>query len=446
MTAQAMRCIKAENHPNADALRVYQFNYGEETLQIVANLQNTYEVGDIVAIIKVGSKLKNGTVIKSAALRGVKSFGMALGKTDAALGDDLTNKYCNPEPKGIVHLPWPNIESLYNIRKHLKNYDGEKEYEYRAKVKIHGSNGGVQLSPTGSNEKTIIAQSRSKIVTVDDDNMGFAKWVLERGDIFLQIRKNADELGITERITIFGEFCGKNIQKDTSISSIEKNIFAIFAIQIGGREFAKLETDPEKIKHIILGQESSFTLRQIQESGVFILPWLGESYKLNFNDSTALSKQADVINQTVDAVEENDPWVSETFGINGVGEGIVMYPIINGQTLIDRYDYSNLVFKAKGEKHKVVKTKKAVQLDPEVVNNVNEFCDLMVTENRLEQIAQRVGEFDKKLIGQFIKELSIDVKKESNAELEESNLEWKQVTKEVSNRAKKWWLENCEKI
>jgi uncharacterized protein YegL len=68
----------------------------------------------------------------------------------------------------------------------------------------------------------------------------------------------------------------------------------------------------------------------------------------------------------------------------------------------------------------------------------------MVTENRLEQIAQKVGEFNKKNIGAFMKELSADVNKESQAELEEADLAWGQVAKAVGDKARKWFVSKCD--
>ena len=442
MTAIAMICTKVSEHPNADALKMYEFQYDKETLQVVANLENVYEVGDVVAIVRSGSIMLDGTKIKDSTIRGVRSYGMALGKTEDPAGTDLTSKYCQEMPvdtNHISHVPWPDIESLFNVRKYLVQNNTAKTVTYRARVKLDGTNCGISLPPSDSDGKKVIAQSRSRIVTTTSDNMNFAKWTSLRYDFFLNVRDNADKLGIKDHIIVFAEFCGQGIQKRTAISKIDKQIIAVFAIQIGLKESAKFETDPDKIKEILFSNEKNWNV----SPDVYVLPWYGDRIDLNYASPEELQSGADVINNMVEEVEKCDPWVSETFGINGLGEGVVMYPIINNSTLVNRGDYVDLVFKAKGEKHKVVNTKKPAQINPEFVATVDAFVDLMVTENRLEQIAQKVGGFDKKATGAFLKEFSQDVIKESTAELEDSGLEWRQVAKAVNEKAKTWWIGKC---
>ena len=437
-----MKCIKAEQHPNADALRLYEFScpQKEEPVQIIANLENVYEVGDVVTVVLAGSILKDGTVIKPTKLRGVASYGMAMGHTEAEEGTDLTVEFCQLPVKrtAVSIIPWPDIKSLFNVRKYLKQEGSERVVTYKAKVKLHGSNAGVQLLPSNYDGPPIIPQSRSRIIDVDNDNLGFARFVVDQYQFFLDVRKNADELGITDHITIFGEFSGNGIQKGTAINQINGKILAIFAIQIGILD-AKLETDPEKIRSIIFGKD----LEREREGTIKVLPWESPDIECDFTSTERLDSATTIINQKVHSVEECDPWVKETFGIEGLGEGVVMYPIIDGKTLIDRMTYTELVFKAKGKKHQVVNVKKPVQIDPEVVATIDGFVNLFVTENRLNQIAQYVGDFDMKNIGTFLKEFNKDVHKESVAELEAANLEWKQVVKAVGDRARNWWMNKC---
>ena len=110
---------------------------------------------------------------------------------------------------------------------------------------------------------------------------------------------------------------------------------------------------------------------------------------------------AETINAMVEEVEKIDPWVKETFGIEGVGEGLVLYPEID--RLIERADYTQYLFKAKGLKHQSIKSKKAVSIDPELVKTIEEFVNLFVTESRLEQgLAEACnGELDMKKMGNF---------------------------------------------
>lgn len=148
----------------------------------------------------------------------------------------------------------------------------------------------------------------------------------------------------------------------------------------------------------------------------------------------------------VEAVEKIAPWVKDTFGIEGVGEGLVMYPETN--KLVARDSYTQYLFKAKGLKHQTVKSKKAVSIDPELVKTIEEFADLFVTESRLEQgLTEAVNnELNMQKMGDFLKWFAHDVQKESAAELEAAGLTWEEVSKYIMTRARKWYHNQIETI
>ncbi|NET53178.1 MAG: hypothetical protein F6K09_32280, partial [Merismopedia sp. SIO2A8] len=80
MPVIVMTVNQVEQHPNADSLRVYQMSAPAcDTIQIIANLEHTYSVGDRVVVALADSILKDGTKIKPTKLRGLSSFGMTLG-------------------------------------------------------------------------------------------------------------------------------------------------------------------------------------------------------------------------------------------------------------------------------------------------------------------------------------------------------------------------------
>ena len=420
----AMKVVSAEQHPNADALRLYTMFAPEvETVQVIANLDNVYQIDDVVAIALSGSVLKDGTKIKPSKLRGVYSYGMALGKVDVAVGTDLSETYCSPEAKptatGIHFIKWTSIELLHNVRNNLAAIDRTPVITYRAKIKLHGTNAAVRITTDGK----VAAQKRSQVITPQDDNAGFANWVSRNMDYFHHLKSDRN-------LTIFGEWCGSNIQKGVAVSQIKRKVFAVFAIQYGGvnGQLAKLEIRPEKIRNVLPEQED-----------IFVLPYYGEPVTLDFGNKERLQTATEQINLMVAAVEKVDPWVKETFGVEGTGEGLVMYP--ETDELVFREGYSELIFKAKGEKHRVVKNKQAVQIDPEVARSIEEFVDLFVTEARLEQALTEGcgGELNMRKMGQFLKWISLDIQKESEAELTAANLTWKQVNKSLSTAARKWY-------
>jgi tRNA-binding EMAP/Myf-like protein len=412
-----MRVLKAEKHPNADALRVYEFTDDLRTYQVVANLDNVYEVDDTAIVATIGTILEDGTTIRETKIRGVISSGMAMGKTDQPVGKELSSD--SPNIQLMSH--WPDIESLFNVRKNMVN---PRVVRYIPKVKLDGTNAGIQLY-----NGEFSTQSREQIITPESDNMGFSRWAFENGDYF-------KSLPFQEHVTIFGEWCGTGIQKRCSISKIGKKVFCVFAIQYHKKHGTFLDINPETIKAVLPSHPD-----------IHVIPFHGEPIELNYMDVEILRTQAEKVNQLVSEVEACDPFVKTTFGVEGLGEGVVMYPLVKGfdtaePMLVNRVDYTELVFKAKGEEHKVVKTKQAAQVDPEVVKSIDEFVELTVTENRLQQFAGKV-ELDVKKTGDFVKLLSQDVFKECTAELEASNMNWKQVAAAVSIKARNWWLAKC---
>lgn len=421
MPVIVMQVKRAEQHPNADSLRVYNMTAsGYEDVQIIANMEKVYEVGDRLAIALTNTVLKDGTKIKPTKLRGIQSFGMALGKTDEDISTDLSYLYCQKKIEESVELQkWPSIELLHNVRRSLELLGETPKITYRAKIKLDGTNAGIQIFTDGR----IAAQSRTQIITPESDNLGFANWVNQNLDFF-------EMFAGTEHLTLFGEWCGKGIQKRTAISKIDRKIFVVFAIQYGGvdGQLAKLEINPEVIYSVIPNHPD-----------ISVLPFYGESIVFDFGDLTQIQTSIEIVNQMLEDVEKIDPWVKETFDIEGLGEGLVMYP--ETRDLVERFSYSEFLFKAKGEKHQAVKTKKSVQLDPEVAESIDEFVILFVTPARLEQGVTEAcnGEFDIKKMGDFIKWLVADVKKESVVELENANLTWNDVNKAIMNAARDWY-------
>ncbi|MEM7593356.1 MAG: RNA ligase family protein [Cyanobacteria bacterium P01_A01_bin.83] len=422
-----MKVISAEQHPNADALRLYTMQAIEmETVKIIANLDQVYQLDDVVAIAVVGSVLKDGTRIKPSKLRGIYSYGMALEKVEAEIGQDLSHIYCQPEVKptvtGIKFIKWTSIELLHNVCRNLSETNQTPTITYRAKVKLHGTNAAVQITPSGD----VAAQKRSQIITSQYDNAGFATWVSHNYDYFSRLKQKS-------HLTIFGEWCGNNIQRGVAISKIRQKVLAVFAIQYGAIAQGKLEIRPEKIREILP-----------EHQDIFVLPYYGEPVTLDFGDGDQLQTAANTINQMVEKVETLDPWVKSNFGVEGTGEGLVMYP--ETTDIVVREGYTELIFKAKGEKHRVVKSKQAAQINPEVAQSIANFVELFVTEVRLKQALEEScdNELDSKNIGQFLKWLSLDIQKESEAELSTSNLTWKEVYKSIANTARKWFMQKLQ--
>lgn len=342
-------------------------------------------------------------------------------------------------------FPWPDITSFHNLRKYLKQYpeslEGFSKVGYLAKVKLDGTNAAVIVSSDGK----VSAQSRGKIIDPHDDNMGFAKWVKSQEEAWSKLAFKATNTDLI----IFGEWVGRGIQKNVAVSQISTKVFAVFCLIFRNPKTGEVtfEVTPHSIRELV---------HDVPD--VHILPWFEQNHEL-FTvtiDWTAsaetLESELNRINEAVLEVENCDPWVKENFQVEGIGEGLVFYPFVNDQSW---EKFSTWLFKAKGEKHKTIKHSAPAQINAEVVSSVKEFAELVLTEARLEQGAVAVWKTlpvaiplpdqvnystDLKLIGNFIKWIEADVKKETTAELEASGLTWEQVGRAVTDQARKWYL------
>ncbi len=331
---------------------------------------------------------------------------------------------------------WSSIAGFHNVRKLLKSYPNLNTgtVRYRAKVKLHGQNGGIVVYPDGRVE----AQSRETILTPKEDIKNFCKQcAVANEDYWSQFASD-------KPIIFFGEWCGPGIEKGTAINQTEEKIFAIFAVQFGdstidefGYPHATIIISPSLISGIIYKSGD-------QPNNVRVLPWQGDAVDVNYADEDSLQDSVNAMNAVVQSVEATDPWVKDTFGIEGMGEGVVYYPIsFLNEGVIDLHEMATYSFKAKGKKHENVKTKNAVEIEPAVAASIDDFVTMVVTPARLEQGAQEAagGEFHKRHIGSFLKWMGQDVQKETVDELEASGLKWDQVVKPVGIAARTWYLD-----
>ncbi len=368
---------------------------------------------------------------------------------------------------------FPHIEQFHNVVKSVTKYPEllpkTGNLIFGMKTKLHGSNAAIQIrfdGPLSTKQKNyqVLAQSRSRIISSGDDNMGFARWMEDTMDSWdwpglelIHSLSHAEKeiLNIDKfpPVTIFGEWCGKGIMKNVAISTIDTKVFCVFAIQIGDskdEENAWVITEPSQIE----------TLVPIHPQ-IKVIPFLsfvfgndeGEPIVSDFisiDFANPLDEIVELMNTLVEDVEACDPFVKAEFGIEGLGEGIVFFPMIDGIPFIKRHFFSNLTFKAKGEKHKVTKQRNAVQIDPEVMASIAEFVQKTVTEARLEQGVREIGrgelKYDMKKIGPFLAWIGQDIKRETTDELDASELDWKAVQKNVTTKARNWYIAKCKEL
>lgn len=318
------------------------------------------------------------------------------------------------------HVPWSSIELLHNVVKTLDHLHelGQPHplVEYRAKVKLHGTNCAVQVAGDG-----VFAQSRTTLLSPQSDYKGFATWVALSRQYFE---------GPLPGMVVFGEWCGPGVEAGMAISQAKSKLFVVFAIRY---DDGTIVYEPYQIRTLLPAANAPPQLH--------VLPWEGSAITIAFSDRESLTAVANELNARVAAVEHEDPWAKNTLGISGIGEGLVFYPVSVDGAAPPKERFEQLMFKAKGEKHRTAGAKTAVQIDPSVVASAQEFVTLMVTEARLRQGLTEAcnGVRDPKATRRFLEWVAADVRKESDAELAASRLSWSDVDKAVQNRAREWF-------
>ena len=302
----------------------------------------------------------------------------------------------------VRHVAWPSIESFAHVKRSAewrKDVDGP--VCYKAKVKLHGMNAGIQIV-----DGDVYAQSRKQILT--DESSGLAGF----RDFVRLTRSRWLEVG---NAVVFGEWAGRGIQKGVAASHIDRKIFAVFAILLDDR----LVIDPDDITTMIgTTMDKDFT------DHVYVLPWYSNddvSIEIDWRSSKeVLEDVVDRINVVTLDVAREDPWIFTTFNVQGKGEGLVWYPI--GFSTKD--GIGNYLFKTKSEEFSVVKEKTPASVSPETIAGVETFVRVFATEQRLEQIASEFSLNDLRDMGNFLKNFAHDVQKESRPELQDANLSW----------------------
>jgi len=286
-------------------------------------------------------------------------------------------------------------------------------------VKIHGTNAGVTLDEDGELE----CWSRTRKITVETDNAGFCKFVMEREALF---KSMLGHTGLMRNSTIYGEWCGKGIMKGCAVHELDK-MFVIFAIgvQLPGedrrrwldlRKWPQLEGAEERIFNV--ANFGSFTM------------------KIDFRYPAESQNALIALTQGVEA----ECPVGKHFGVSGIGEGIVWRLLDEA----NKYATSDFWFKVKGEKHSVTKVKKLAEVDIEKLNTTRAFAEATATEQRcLQAVAQLESDkvtIDQKATGTFLRWMFNDIIKEEMDRMEASGLTKKEVGSAISKHAREWWF------
>jgi hypothetical protein len=299
-----------------------------------------------------------------------------------------------------------NGEPLYDETKKLP------AIEFIGTVKLHGTNAGICFNNVDGHW----FQSRESIISVGNDNYGFSSFCEQNIDSFNTLFSKISErhkIDLTKNtISIFGEWCGKGIQKNVGVANLPKSFF-VFGVLVSPMD------DPEnKIR------DNEKHIYNINDFGVYHI-------FIDFNNPQ--SQSGELAELTI-KVEEECP-VAKALGVEGIGEGIVWSAV---------YDKKVYRFKTKGEKHSSSKGKTIAPVDTERVNNIAEFVEYAVTESRFNQAIDNVfpnkAPVDIKKLGDVIKWVLSDIVKEESDTMEKNGLVQKDIAKAVSDAARKMFF------
>lgn len=303
--------------------------------------------------------------------------------------------------------------------------------KFRGTVKLHGTNASIS-NVIGSPE--INFHSRSRTLSDGDDNMGFRTSFVTDAEKMLDLRWWFDNLRADfkleagTKVTVFGEWCGRGIQKGVAISNIDPQFIA-FAVAIAG----KAGDDPNEDTSEWLDIQG---LWSPNHAFIFIAD-LVPSYEIEIDFNQPELVQNDLVDMTM-KVEQCCP-VGKVFGHEGVGEGIVWQP------LDPEWNSSRYWFKVKGEKHSVSRVSTLANVDPEVIKAKTDLVNALVTDARLEQGWFEVFEQDKiepqmKDIATFLRWVFNDVLKEEADTIAASGFNQKDLGKPISDVAKRYFM------
>ncbi len=333
------------------------------------------------------------------------------------------------------HIAFPSIGQFKNIIKQVSG--GAMAHnvpspvlEFEGTVKLHGTNAGVCQDSEGN----IWFQSRERLVSLTSDNAGFALWAESKRDLFARVFANIRSAfpGDYGTISLYGEWCGGNIQKGVGLRHLPK-MLVIFGVRLGASSQGKDWLTRTSIEHAFSG-ETGNNLFHIYQFPTYTITVDVTQPELAQNELIRLTEQ----------VEAQCPVAAQLLGETNeplIGEGIVW----SCRTRHPKIDLRGLFFKTKGEKHSVSKVVSLVPIDEEAVESAKQFVDSFVTEARLQQGIDKLKEqgkdtADPKFLGDYIKWVVADVLKEEHDNIAANQLDVGKIKKRIFPIAREFYF------
>ncbi len=314
---------------------------------------------------------------------------------------------------------------LYEARKLNKT-----SFELIGTVKLHGTHADMVIDA----KDAIRFQSRNQTdLRPEKDNEGFATFADPLKQDILAL-KNAyisryralnpcTPLEPAYPVIIAGEFCGGKIQKKVALLQLKKQ-FVIVSVNVNN---TWLPDDEHGDIH-----NESIGIYNISRAGFF-------HKTLQLQNPAELEAE---INTLVKQVEQECPY-ARTFGVSGIGEGIVW-------KRRGHFSTPMFWFKSKGEMFAVTAKSKLPASASDNDGRVKSFAEAIVTENRMEQGWAYMKEMgvarDIKGLGRFLKWVVKDCLREEKRDMEEANIEEQNLKPAIVNIARLWYKTKVDSV
>ncbi|KAF4628855.1 hypothetical protein G7Y89_g9297 [Cudoniella acicularis] len=300
-------------------------------------------------------------------------------------------------------------------------------------VKLHGAHADIVIDRNDD----IVLQSRNMVgLTMEKDVYDIAKTLVPLEKRLKALKKryrerfrtlNPDvEIDEEYPTIIAGEWIGPGVQKNVAISKIADRHFVILSVSINNAWL------PDELYANI----------DLEAAGIYNIS-RGGFYHEEL-DLKNIAKSTEILQNHTLEVEKECPF-AKTFGISGIGEGIV-WKMAHPLGSDARY-----WFKTKGPLHAVTMTEKLKKDTSGKKNKLakaNEFAQAVVTKNRLQQGWDYMSEMrirrDMKGIAVYIKWMWEDVNAEEKEEMERLEVDKDILQKKVVWLSKEWYLQKLE--
>jgi hypothetical protein len=335
-------------------------------------------------------------------------------------------------PKITTHIP-DIIEQLQRLHRDPAHPEANVTVDSVSligTVKLHGTHADILVYP----DDRIVFQSRNITgLSVAKDNQGFAatmsnktKVTLELRDMYLARWKKLNPgttLGKDLPVLIAGEWIGEKIQKDVAIAQLSRR-FVVVSININGA----WQKD-EEYSDISLPDHDIYNASR---AGLFYATLYPADYERTVSE----------IERMTEEVAAHCPFAA-TFGISGLGEGIVWKPVA------PQYNVNpSLWFKSKGGKFKPTFHRPAKQnAGRDAVKEKRKEAAAMATtwcsQQRLEQdwdvLREKGVERDLRALGDFLKWIQQDILEEEKSHIDKHGVDEAALKIEIAKIAKPWY-------